>query len=31
MDPDSNLVLARQLDPAALGEIHDRYYAEVFR
>lgn len=31
MDPDSILVLARQLDPAALGQIHDRHYAEVFR
>ncbi len=31
MESDPTLVLARQLDPAALGRIHDRYYAEVFR
>jgi len=31
MDSDSILGLARQLDPAALGRIHDRYYVEIFR
>lgn len=31
MQSDSILIQAGQLDPAALAEIHDRYYAEVFR